>query len=169
MIAAAINRGLRVDPLSWEQLLAIAQRELGRYQQRRVLDGAMELYEEESATSLIAAARIIHEVCRRGSDVVGDKALQLHQDDTGATSDGAEKRLLLILASCAYGMYGNFPSAAAVQRSLDLADLQTEGQLLAVAISNPRQIPEALRSPRVTPVGRDFLEQLNYFLITGAE
>jgi ATP-dependent DNA helicase len=84
-------------------------------------------------------------------------------------SDAVERRLLLILSSCAFGMYGNFPSAAAVQRSLDFAALQTEAQWLAIAISNPRRIPRALRSYRVTPAGREFLERLNYFLITGDE
>jgi helicase len=168
-VAAALNRGLRVDPISWEQLLAIAQQELGRYQQRRTLDRAFELYDEEAASGLIAAARIIQEIASRNAEEVNEDALEFSDGEEESDSDAIERRLLLILSSCAFGMYGNFPSAAAVQRLLDLAALQTEGQWLAIAISNPSQIQTALRSDCVTPTGREFLERLNFFLVTGDE
>jgi helicase len=168
-VATALNRGLKVDPISWEELLAIAQQELGRYQQRRTLNGSVELYDEEAASSLIAAARIIQEVAGRDTGGVDEDELELDQGDEEPQSDAVERRLLLILSSCAFGMYGNFPSAEAVQRSLNLSALQTEGQWLAIAISNPRRISSALRSDCLMPAGREFLEHLNYFLVTGDE
>jgi helicase len=166
-VAAGLNRGLNIDPLSWEQLLAMAQQELGRYQQRSTLVGSTDLYDEESATGLIAAARIIHEVARRATQELDTP----HSPEAGeqARFDAIERHLLLILSSCAFGMYGNFPAAQAVQRSLHLASVQSEGQWLAIAVSNPRQIPIALRSNSVLPAAREFLERLNYFLITGDE
>jgi helicase len=165
--AAALNRGLKVEPISWERLLAIAQQELGRYQQRRTLDRASELYNEDEASSLIAAARIIQEIAGRAFQEVYDDASALDEEDEMPASDAVERRLLRILSSCAFAMYGNFPSAAAVQRSLDLASLQTEGQWLAICVSNPRQIAAALRYDRLTSAGREFVEQMNYFLFTG--
>jgi helicase len=167
-VAAALNRGLKIDPISWEQLLAMAQQELGRYQQRDTLNRSVELYDEEAASGLIAAARIIQNVAGRDAEEVEEDTLEFdHRDEE--QSDAVERHLLLILSSCAFGMYGNFPSAEAVQRSLNLAAVHTEGQWLAIAISNPGHIPTALRSDRVTPAGREFLERLNYFLITGNE
>jgi helicase len=168
-VAAALNRGLKVDPISWEELLAMAQQELGRYQQRRTLERSEELYDEEAASSLIAAARIVQEVASRDAEGVDENRLEFDQDDENEQSDAIERNLLLILSSCAFGMYGNFPSAEAVQRSLNLRALQTEGQWLAIAISNPRRISSALRSNCLMSAGREFLEQLNYFLVTGEE
>jgi helicase len=164
-VATALNRGLRVEPIAWGELLAIAQQELGRHQQRRVLDSAVELYEEQAASRLIAAARIIQEVAER-SDEEGEA---LETANVLARPNEIEQQLLLILASCAFGMYGNFPSAAAIQRNLQRNSLETEGQWLAIAVSNPRQIRFALRAKLLTPSGREFLERLNYFLVTGDE
>jgi len=156
-VATALRRGLKVDPISWEQLLAIAQQELGQYQQRRTLEAAATLYDEETASGLIAAARIVEQLANRDTDDLGEEG----------GHDATERRQSLILASCAYGMYGNFPSAAAVQRSIKLSSLTTEGQWLAIATCNPNQIGNALSFQGITKRGRNFLERLNLFLNTG--
>lgn len=165
-IATGMNRNLDVAPIAWGELLAIAQREMGRFQQQRGLGRADELYEEETASPLIAAARIILEVAQRAhtsEDADAGSTLAM------ATARLQERRTLLLLASSAFAMYGNFPSAAAVQRFLEPNSLSTEGQWLAAAISNPRQIAAALASRTLTEPANTFLERLSLFLTSGDE
>ncbi len=162
-IAAGLNRGLRVQPLAWEELLAIAQQEIGRHQQRRLLDSSDELYDEQNATGLIAAARIVKYIAERDDEETG----ALRNEDSGANTSERERQLLLILASCVFSMYGNFPAAAAVQLSLDPLAMRTEGEWLAIVVSNPRQIAAGLVSGSIGSNARDFLERLNYFILGG--
>ncbi|MBY5639520.1 DEAD/DEAH box helicase [Rhizobium leguminosarum] len=153
-------RGLNVEPASWGYLLAVAQREIGFYQKRLLLPDNETLLSEEVASPLIAAARIVLEVAgsfeRTASDVLD-------------VQKARERALLLTLAGCAFGMYGNFPSAAAVHKKLDHRELRSDGLWLAAAISNPRLIPRALLSSHITDQTRAFIERLNYFLRTGDE
>ena len=173
-VAAGLNRGLNVEPMRWSELLAIAQRELNEFQRRTHLPRASELYDEEAASPLIAAARIIQEVATRSSSEVDPEELseasdQAPEDYEGALVDKEERHLLLVLASCAFGMYGNFPSAAAVQRLIDFQSVRSEAQWLVLAISNPRNLSSALRSRFVSEAGREFLERFNMFLVSGNE
>ncbi|MBB3859003.1 helicase [Novosphingobium hassiacum] len=166
-MAAGMNRGLNVEPMRWSELLAIAQRELNEYQLKGQLDRASELYDEELASSLIAAARIILEVANRRTQ---DHDLEgLADQDLDFSKEIEERHLLLILAATAFGMYGNFPSAAAVQRQVNPELVRSEGQLLALAMSNPSRIGQALRSSHLGVEAREFLERLNMFLLTGDE
>ena len=79
---AGLNRGLRVQPLAWEELLAIAQQEIGRHRQRRLLDSSDELYDEQNATGLIAAARIVKYIAERDDEETG----ALRNEDSGANA-----------------------------------------------------------------------------------
>lgn len=153
-------RGLNVEPASWGYLLAVAQREIGYYQKRLLLPDSEKLLSEEVASPLIAAARIILEV----ADSFDRVAL-----DTLDAEKARQRVLLLTLAGCAFGMYGNFPSAAAVHKKLDDRELRSDGLWLAAAVSNPRLIPRALLSSHITGQTRAFIERLNYFLRTGDE
>jgi hypothetical protein len=108
-------------------------------------------------------ARIIKEVAERSTEQTG----VLQGQYAEPTDDKVERHLLLILASCAFGMYGNFLAAAAVQRNLDLRSITSEGQWLAIAVSNPTQIAVALGSELISAKAREFLERLNHFLQSG--
>jgi helicase len=162
-IAAALNRGLNVEPIAWGELLAIAQQEIGSHQQRRILKEADGLYEEQAASRLIAAARIVQEVAERSAEE--GEALEETGDQPRPLRE--EQHLLRLLSSCTFSMYGNFPSAAAVQRELNIESIKSEGQLLAFAVSNPRQLPFVLRASGLSEEAIEFLEKLNHFLSTG--
>ncbi len=166
-VAAGLNRGLNVEPMRWSELLAIAQEELGNFQQRSFLARASDLYDEELATPLIAAARIIQEVALRSAASADPEGLG--DDAPTEAEDSDERHLLLILSSCTFGMYGNFPSAAAIQRHIDPKRVTTEAQWLALTISNPRRLGDALRTSRISENGREFLESFNKYLHTGDE
>ena len=89
-IAAGLNRGLRVQPLAWEELLAIAQQEIGRHRQRRLLDSSDELYDEQNATGLIAAARIVKYIAERDDEETG----ALRNEDSGANTSERERQFV---------------------------------------------------------------------------
>lgn len=173
-VAAGLNRGLNVEPMRWSELLAIAQRELNEFQRRTHVPRASELYDEEAASRLIAAARIVQEVATRSSaegeaEELAELLGETPDDYERGIADKEERHLLLVLASCAYGMYGNFPSAAAVQRLIDFRLVRSEAQWLTLAVSNPRNLSSALRSRFVGDAGREFLERFNMFLVNGNE
>ena len=175
-VAAGLNRGLNVEPMRWSELLAIAQRELNDFQRRTYLRDSLNLYREEAASPLIAAARIVFEVATRsGADQITSNLVPGEFDESERSgreealkADVQERHLLLVLASCAFGMYGNFPSAAAVQRRIDFDNVRSEAQWIALTICNPSILGTALRSKFLTHLGREFLELFNMLLLTGA-
>lgn len=158
--ALGMARGLNIEPASWGYLLAVAQRTISQHQKRQLLSRSEELLDEFSASPLIAASRIVLEVAKN--------------HEIGLTDDvdpqkAHERNLLVLLAGCAFGMYGNFPSAAAAHSMVDFRQIRSDGLWLAAAVSNPRLLPSTLLSANITEETRAFLERLNHFLHTGDE
>ncbi|WP_018858498.1 DEAD/DEAH box helicase [Rhizobium sp. 42MFCr.1] len=159
LTAFAMSRGLGVDPMSWGYLLAVAQQEINQFQSRKSLENSRELLDEQSASPLIAAARLCFEVAKR----------PVTNDEESEPEHRLERTLLLLLSGCAYAMYGNFPSANAVHRLIDTSLLGSDGLWLTFAICNPAKIHEAVLSRHLTRESREFLERLHHFLHTGDE
>lgn len=167
---AGMLRGLDVSPVAWGTLLAIAQRAMSAFQQSEVIANAPSLYNENNATSLIAVARMLEGVAEKGVQLEASSNYEEDEDDTDGTGTAylaKRQRLLRLLASCAYAMMGNFPSAAAVQRKIRIEDIDSDCELVALAVCNPRQIGAVFNSPLIGLKVRDFLEVLNEFLIVG--
>jgi len=97
--AAAKVRQLRARAVSWGELIAGAQSIIGVYQDYPVKK-IFELYNEEEALDLIAAARIM------------DSASQADE------IEGPERADLALWAMVAFGMYGNSLSSSAVAHRL---------------------------------------------------
>ncbi|MBB4289501.1 helicase [Rhizobium leguminosarum] len=157
--AFAMSRGLSVDPMSWGYLLAVAQQEINQFQSRKLLDTSLDLLDEQTASPLIAAARVCFEVAKR----------PVLNDDGSGPEHRLERTLLLLLSGCAYAMYGNFPSAAATHKLVDKTLLESDGLWLTFAVCNPAKIHEAVLSRHLTSESREFLERLHHFLHSGDE
>ena len=110
------------------------------------------LHEEDAALPLIAAARLLQVISRT-------------QQHRGLDADVVRRTRLL--ASCAYAMAGNLPSAAAVQRDIEIGTFASGAEVATAATCNPGCIPNLLASDHLDKGARDFLEALNSFLITG--
>ena len=151
--------------MSWGEVLALAQGEVAKFQGRKCLVTANELHAEAAASPLIAAARLILHIAERPNATMGALVVEA----SGGPEDEQERMLLFILASCVFGMYGNFLSAAAVQRQITNEAALSEAQSLCLCIANPRRIGIALRSDNISGVGREFLERLNLFLHRGGD
>ncbi len=142
-ISAGMVRGLNVPPLAWTTLLAIAQRAMSAFQQSDSVSRATELYEEANAAPLIAIARMLEGIAERGVEI--EEYQKYEEDDSEEDTVSRRRRLIRLLASCAYAMAGNFPSAAAAQASIDIGDIESDCELVSLAVCNPRLIGSVLR------------------------
>jgi helicase len=150
--AAAMLRGQNRAPMSIGYMYAIAQNIMGAFQRSGALVDPQRLHEEDAALPLIAAARLLQVISRT-------------QQHRGLDADVVRRTRLL--ASCAYAMAGNLPSAAAVQRDIEIGTFASGAEVATAATCNPGCIPNLLASDHLDKGARDFLEALNSFLITG--
>jgi helicase len=150
--AAAMLRGQNLSPMSNGHMYAVAQNIMGSFQRSEALGRPVMLHDQDTALPLMAAARIL-------------QALLKSQQKRRLSADVLRRTCLL--ASCAYAMTGNLPSAAAVQREISLSDLASGAEVVATAICNPASLPQLLALESVEPDARSWLEALNSFLITG--
>ena len=148
---AAMARGLKVSPMSWGHLIAIAQKEMGRFQQRQTLAKSHNLHGGLEALHLTAAARILH----TASNAV------LEDEDESERELKAQR--LAMLAACAYAMHANFPGARAAIRGLPLQEKLTSFEQTALCVCDPSRIGSA----NVDGQAKEFLEALGYFLQSG--
>lgn len=153
--------------MSWEHLLAIAQQVMGQYQQRSTILKSERLYEETAAMDLIAVARVVEAVASKA--IEEPSSIDTAASDARSENVKRQQRLLWILSSCAYAMYANYPSSAAIQRAVDVSEIRSEGEWLAIATCNPRRIADALSSAYIGAEARKYLEVLNEFLLRGGE
>ena len=151
--SAAMLRGQNLSPMSNGHMYAVAQNIMGAFQRSNALTHPATLYTEAEALPLMAAARILQALLK------GQQQRQLDPDIIRRTC---------LLASCAYAMLGNLPSAAAVQREISLSTLASSAEIVAAAISNPACLAQLLALEHIEPGARNWLEALNSFLITGA-
>lgn len=152
--AASLIRGRNFAPMSIGQMYAVAQRAMSEHQGSEALGSPSRLYEEAEALDLIAAARIFH-------------SISIAQEERKL--EGKTILLTKMLAASAYAMHGNFSSAAAVCKGVEYKDLQSDSELIAVALYNPALIGVVLRDFRLKGWARGFIEGLNEFLNTGQD
>lgn len=151
--AAAIVRGLAVPSVGASELLAVAQKTIGHFQQQVMLREAAILHDEDASKPLIAAARTLASVA------TNLKRLNAAPPD--------EVRSIYILAACAYAMYGNFPSAAATLAQEHVGTSFTDGEALALSICNPALASYFFSQQKTGAPIRAFLENYLAFLIEG--
>lgn len=145
-IAAAQNLLLPTENVSWGELLAHAQSSLAK-----TVRSSMSIDDDKLANSedseAIATARILDACAIAATDV-------------------EQKFATAILASMSFALQGNFSSAsAAVRIARSLRDPQSDAEWIAIAVSAPRLIGEALDGVDPEGYGRGFLESLNSYLI----
>jgi helicase len=152
--AAAMLRGRNLLPMSIGHMYAVAQNIMGAFQGSSTLTELPTLHEEDTALPLMAAARILQSLL---------KNQQQRQLDANIL------RKTCLLASCAYAMVGNLPSAAAVQREFSLSELASTAEIITAAICNPSALAQLLALQHAEADARRWLEALNSFLIMGEE
>ena len=150
--AARLFRSLRDGRMSWGEIIAHSQRTIGRFQEFAPEETAR-LLEEDEAKPLIASARIL--------DTAAQPSVGLPEED----------RLNLdSLAAVAFGMYGNFASAAAaVRRRLSKQDEVSSYLAAVLGTAAPSLLSELLPFCESHPVTAHYAELLLEFLRTGQE
>jgi hypothetical protein len=150
--AAAKVRLLRGGNGTWGEMIAAAQATMGFYQDFSVAD-IRSLYNEENATPLIAAARILDAASQAPLDIVEE-----------------ERRDLAIAAAVAFGMYGNSLSAFAVcQRVLTMSPPASPSLAVIFATVAPQVLGKVQEWCEEGSTELLYLEQLNVYLRSGTE
>lgn len=151
-MAARLFRSLKGPVTNWGELIAAAQVTVSHYQEYP-FHRARELYNERDALPLIAAARILDCAARESSDIPRE-----------------ERAGLGLLSAVAFGMYGNFPSAAAaVEQTLPLLDGVSPVLAAVLCSASPRHIDTLLPSTQELDAAANYVEQLVTFLKHGDE
>jgi helicase len=163
-ISTRLGRGITSNPAAWDTLVAIAQRVLGHYQnESRSPDTDVRgLYSDDVAKPLIAAARIL--------SAASDAAHKdLQSEDTLSESSEEEVSALSWMAASAYAAAGNFPSAAACLKNVDMErDLKENPyRRLAFALLNPNDIGTVMAYAAEGAVDVPMLVHVNELLATG--
>jgi helicase len=155
--STSMARHARGLTASWEQLLANAQAVLGVYANAALSrDGShATLYNETEALPLIAAARILNTAWS-------------HLPTTSLADN--ERDQMRLLASLAFAMYGNAPSAhAAASEIQGSPESLSPESCLAAAIAVPRKLGYYMRGMPLGSRARVAAQALAAFLATGSE
>lgn len=153
--ATAASRRLDGALPDWGLLVAEAQAAVGSFQPGSVAVRVREFHDEQAASPLIAAARIVFDAAR-------------HAPLSGEDQDHSERERLRLLASCTYAMYGNFPSAAAAQATISPDYIFSDAEWTAVGLSNPRRLFEALSNVEIFSPFYDLLHSAYKFTLSGS-
>ena len=149
-MAARLFRNLRGPVTNWGELIAAAQVTVSHYQEYP-FDRAKELYDESDALPLVAAARILDSAARKPSGIAAE-----------------ERAGLGLLATAAFGMYGNFPSAAAVlDHTLPLLDRMSPLLAAVLCAASPWHIDQLLPYAQEWDRSANYVEHLVAFLKRG--
>jgi helicase len=148
--AAALYRGLTEKAASWGELIAQAQAVMGFFQDQTLAE-LDQLYDEQKAAPLIAAARVL------------DTAALIYR----GRDDEASTYLATTAAMC-FAMYGNFPSAnAVIRRTFSSFVKLSPGELAIVGSAAPTCVPELIPLAPQDSTARLYLESISAFLSTG--
>lgn len=137
--AAGYRRADSSITFAWGEIIATAQRVLGEYQAnfREDPSGITRLIIDDTAIGpLVAAARMLESAAASIKNLPRTQATQM-----------------LLLAGCAYAMYGNLPSAEVVfERAMSLGVELSDAQHATISICAPR-----LSNPRSSVWSEDWL------------
>lgn len=148
--ASAMKRTGRVTEDRLGLLLAMAQDAIGDFQSPFVPARIVETHQEQTASALVAAARITFDLATAPSASLAPDA----------------RVRLRILAACAFAMQGNFPSAVAAIRDIPLESLWTGSEIAACAMANPA-LPLNLEDSRIDGPARALILAIRRYFLTG--
>ncbi len=148
--AAMMKRLGVLDEERLGYLLALAQDAMVRFQDPAAQAQIADIHDEQAASGLIAAARMVHDlaVCQ-STDLAPDV-----------------RHRLTLLSACAYAMYGNFPSAAATLTAIELTRPLSSIEAAAIAIAAPSR--DAITPPDPGPA-RNFVLAIRQYLRSGRQ